>query len=302
MFKGILSLTLVLFFVSQATKAQDITPKGQFLEDTIKIGSPIGFSLSVKHPRSIDVVFPDSLYDFSPYEIDHKLYFPTQSDSLVSYDSAVYYLSSFEIDSIQTLKLPVFALHRNDSTPIYSNTDSVILQQLVKEVPDSVGVEALPLKENTTYKPVDFAFNYPYLLIGLGIFMVVAIVSFIAFGGKIKTYFKIKRLTTAYENFVSQYDNIVTDQSVSVSKQAEKALVTWKRYLEQLEKQPYTKLTTKEIIKRYQPKGIESSLAQLDMAIYNPKASAELMQAYTSLKKYANQRYTAKVEEVKNDK
>ncbi|UII27259.1 hypothetical protein LVD15_02180 [Fulvivirga maritima] len=301
MFKGILSLTLVLFFVSQAIKAQDINPQGQFLEDTIKIGSPIGFSLSVKHPRSIDVVFPDSLYDFSPYEIDHKLYFPTKSDSLISYDSAVYYLTSFEIDSIQTLKLPVFALHGNDSTTIYSNTDSVILQQLVKEVPDSLAVEELPLKENTTYKPVEFAFNYPYLIVGLAIFIVVAIISIIVFGGKVKKFFKIKRLKKAYESFVQQYDSVVTDQSLSTSKQAEKVLIIWKRYLEQLEKQPYTKLTTKEIIKRYQPKGIEDSLTQLDMAIYNPKAHGELMPAYTSLKKYSNERYTAKVEEVKND-
>ena len=302
MFRGILGLLFVLFFVNQSVLAQEIEPKGLFLEDTIKIGTPVGYSLSLKYPKELDVVFPDSLYDFSPYEIDHKEYFPTKSDSTHSYDSAVYYFLSFEIDSIQTLKLPVFILHSKDSTTVNSNTDSIILDQLVEEVPDSVAIEALPLKENTTYKNVDTQFNYPVLILILGILIVAITIFLIIFGGKIRQNFGIRRMRKSYQKFVASYDQIIADSATAPTAKAEKALITWKRYLEGLERRPYTKLTTKEIIKWYKVEGIEESLKTIDRAIYSKQSTEELMPAYTSLKKYAHDRFNQKVEEVKNDR
>ena len=302
MYKGIvISLLPVLFFVVLNAHGQQIKPQGQFLSDSIKIGIPVGYSLSVRYPRGMDVVFPDSLYDYSPYELDHKRYFPTQSDSTHSYDSAIYYITSFEIDSIQQLKLPVFVLHGKDSTPVYAETDAVILKQLVSEIPDSVAVEAMPLKENTTYKNVSLQFNYPYYIIGAAILLILVILFFVLFGGKLKKHYKLKQLKKANDKFIENYDALVLNSNQNEKAKAEKALVLWKKYLERLESKPYTQLTTKEIIQFYKPESIEDSLKTLDRIIYgNISVNGEIMKQYTALKKYSQEKYMAKVEEVKH--
>lgn len=302
MYKGIIKgLLPVLFFVVLNAKGQQIKPQGQFLSDSIKIGIPVGYSLSVKYPREIDVVFPDSLYNYSPFELESKRYFPTRSDSTHSYDSAVFYLTSFEVDSVQQLKLPVFILHGKDSTTVYAETDAVILQHLVTEIPDSVAVEAMPLVENTTYKSVNLQFNYPYLIIGIVILVFLLILLYILFGNKIRRQFKLRRLRRANENFISKYDALVLDQNEPVKGKAEKVLVLWKKYLEKLESKPYTQLTTKEIIQYYKPESIADTLKALDRTIYgNQSTNGELMARFTSLKKYSQEKYHSKVEEVKH--
>ena len=300
MYKGIIkSLLPVLFFVVFHAHGQQIKPKGQFLGDSIKIGVPIPYSLSVKYPRELDVVFPDSLYNYAPYELDHKVYFPTKSDSTHSYDSAVYYLTSFEIDSVQQLKLPVFVLHGKDSTPVYAENDAVILQQMVSEIPDSVAVEAAPLIENTTYKAVNLQFNYPYFIIGAIILVFIIILFFLLFGKNIRRHFKLKKLRKANDKFIEQYDALVLSEKEPAKEKAEKVLVLWKKYLERLETKPYTQLTTKEIIQYYKPESIADALKTIDRLIYsNQSVNGEMMAKYTALKIYSQERYESKVKEV----
>ena len=301
MFKGIISsLVLVLFFVEMNAQDQQIEPHGQFLSDSIKIGVPVAYSLAVKYPKNLDIVFPDSLYKYAPFEFNRKKYFPTQSDSLYSYDSAVYFITSFEVDSIQHFSLPVFVLHGRDSTAVYAARDTVILQQLVAEIPDSVAVEAMPLIENTTYRRVPLQFNYPYFIIGAVILLIIAGLIFIFFGSKIRQYFFLKRLEKSHRKFIETYDSIALAKDQPAKRQAEQLLVVWKKYLEQLEARPYTKLTTKEIINFYKPEGIEASLKKVDRTIYSPRTNGELMGDYSALKKYSQKRYEEKVEEVKH--
>ena len=148
-------LLLFLLFDLTSGYSQSVQPKGEFLEDTISIGKSIPYALSIKYPKALDIVFPDSIFDFSPYEIEEKIYFPTVSDDEFSFDSAVYYITTFEIDTVQYLALPIYLLQGGDSVEIKAAQDSVILRQLVTEIPDSVAVEAMPLKESTIYKSVD---------------------------------------------------------------------------------------------------------------------------------------------------
>jgi len=289
-----------LLFISVNIHAQEIKPKGQFLADSIKIGEPVGFALSLKYPKKMDILFPDSLYDFSPYELEKKTYIPTKSDSVYSYDSAVYYLSSFEIDPIQRLKLPVFVLHGNDSTLIHTAEDSVFLKELVEEVPDSISAEAAPLKENTTYIQVPLEFNYPYFIIGTIILVIILVVVYAVFGKKIRSAFILRRLKKKHQKFLAQFEVLVTKQNEPASKLAERILIHWKRYLEKLENRPYTKLTTKEIITAYSPGEIADDLKGLDRAIYSSATGSSLENNYKALKTFAQAQYEHKIEEVKH--
>lgn len=301
MFKGlIIKLTVVFFFVAWSAQGQQIKPKGVFLSDSIKVGAPVSYSLSVKYPKDMDIVFPDSLYNYSPFEFESKRYFPTRSYHEFSYDSAVYYLTSFEVDTVQHLFLPVFVLHGRDSTAVYADPDSVLLQHMVAEIPDSVAVEAMPLKENTTYRRVPLQFNYPYFIIGAVIVLLIAGLFIFFFGKSIRRYFYLRRLEKSHRKFIEDYDAVALAKDQPVKAQTEKLLVIWKKYLEKLEGKPYTKLTTKEIIQNYQHQSIEASLKTMDRAIYSQKENGELMRDYGTIKKYSQKIYEEKVQEVKH--
>lgn len=102
--KLLASLILSVFIIGNAS-GQELKPIGFFLKDSVKIGESVPYSLSYKDRKNRPVIFPDSLFNFSPFELLKKEYFDTQSDDINSIDSAVYYLATFEIDTVQSLSI-----------------------------------------------------------------------------------------------------------------------------------------------------------------------------------------------------
>ncbi len=299
MFKKQLGVSLLFLFINAlAGYAQEIKPSGKFLEDSISIGRSFPYTLSVRYPKNVDIVFPDSLFDFSPYELEDKIYYPTRSDETHSFDSAVYYLTSFEIDTVQYLSLPVYIIESGDSIELLPAKDSVFLKQVVTEIPDSVATEAMPLKENTTYKRVDFQFNYPYFIIGAIALLAALIISSIVFGNKIRRFFKLRQMKKTYVKYTQEFDRLL--QNTSTIQDIEHLLNHWKSYLQKLEREPYTTLTTKEILTLHSSEEMESALKSIDRTIYSNKNDGIVINEFGALKNYAQGRFELKVEEVKN--
>lgn len=298
MYKKYFQIFFGVLLFSTALSAQEISPQGKFLEDSVKIGISIPYTLSIKYPTRMDVVFPDSLFDYSPFELEDKTYFPTISDSTHSYDSAIYYLSTFEIDSIQFLQLPVYFVNGSDSIPVYTDKDSVFLVELIPVLPDSI-----QLKENTSYFNVPTQFNYPYLLVGLGVFITMIIIVLIVFGGRIKKFFQIRRLKKRHNKFLDKYDQLVVgidEDSTALDK--EHTAFIWKRYLEKLEKHPVTKLTTKEITRLLNPGDeVIEALKNIDKAIYSGKNDAPLTSSFEAMRNSAIDRYNQKTAAIKQN-
>ncbi|HNP19919.1 MAG TPA: hypothetical protein PKL31_15885 [Fulvivirga sp.] len=292
------SLVLLLFSLSSSAQEKEVIAKGYFLEDSIKIGISTPYVLTAKYPINKDVVFPDSLFDYNPLELGEKLYFPTKSDSKYSYDSAIYYLTTFEIDTVQYYQLPVFLVSGGDSIKILVERDSILLTQLVTEIPDSVAAEAMPLIENTAFKNVRLAFNYPYLIAGLCILFVVVLIIFIFFGKRIRKWFILKRLNKKHLKFLSQFDDLLYNGKNGPDFY-EHVLQLWKKYLEDLEGKPYTKMTTKEMSKYDHIATIAPLLGTLDRAIYGKQNGIENKEL-DQFRFYSQERYNVKVKEVKN--
>ncbi len=122
---GKLLIATVTFFFSVQSYGQEISVKGGFLEDSLLIGQNVNFWMSATYPPSLEMVFPDSLYSFNPYEISGKQFFETRVVDGLAYDSTVYTLQSFEIDKVQYLKLPAIILNEGDSTIIETRLDSI---------------------------------------------------------------------------------------------------------------------------------------------------------------------------------
>ncbi len=294
MLKPPLSFSILLALFETVSFAQEIKPKGYFSKDTIKVGEVVNYHLIIDYPRGMEVLFPDSTHDYYPFEYAGRQFESTSSDINTSYDSAVYQLITFELDSTQSLKLPVYLITNGDSSAIYTELDSLQLQFLITEVADS-----LTVKETAAYQPVNRAFNYPYLFIALGVVFIIALVILVVFGQRIRTWLKLYRMKRSHERYVARFDRLQSDGLDTVTK-AESLLALWKKYLERLEGLPYTKLTTKEIVTIEDNQDYRDTLRSMDSNIYGRFHSNVVDQLSTQLKEYSINRYLQKREEVKH--
>jgi hypothetical protein len=293
--------TLALFFMATASYGQvpDMKVNGGFLTDSLKIGEQTAYYLSARYPSDLNVLFPDSTFAFTTFEFERRNYFPTRTENGISVDSAVYYLTTFEVDRVQYLELPVFVVQPQDCTAVRSARDSVLITQLVAVVPDSLTADKLPLKMNTAYQRVFFQFNFWVVLISLGVLLVVALFVWIFFERQIRAYLKARRLTRNHSQFVRTYESMLSQLHATFSTiKAETALVTWKKYMEQLESLPYTKLTTKETMKLIPDPTLIGNLRAVDKAIYGH--STTVVDSLENLKNFADERFSKKLEEVKH--
>ena len=291
-----------LFFIlnSLPCSAQDVKVAAKFSADSVEIGKPIEYYLSAHHPVHTQILFPDSSFSFTPFEFQKKKFFTTKTKNGVSVDSAIYFLTTFEIDSIQRLKLPVFIVSGRDSTQVFSNADTVYLKHLVKSIPDSVPANQLPLKANTNYLNVPGNFNYFLMVIVGGILIAVLILIWIFFGKRIRKYFRIRRLTSGYHAFLQQYENAVDNLQREFSAvHAEGSLVIWKKYLESLLNKPYTKFTSKEIRVIEQNEKLGDSLSAIDRMIYGGMHE-NFRTPFDSLKDYVQEQYEKRKAEIAN--
>jgi hypothetical protein len=291
-------LTLLFVLAALIARAQDVIVQGKFQSDSLLIGQPVPFSVTALYPRELQILFPDSTYNFQPYELAERKYFATKTSGEISRDSVVYYLTSFEIDSIQVFQLPVFVVQAADCTQVSSRPDSIFLKQFVAAVPDSVEARALPLKTNTEYLTVSWMLDYPVLIAGVGILLVTALIIWLLFGKRIKRYYAVKRLNRSHYSFLERYEHAVQQvQSGFSPPKAESALVIWKKYMESLEGKPYTKFTSKEIAGMEMDERLASALKGIDRMIYGGVAQ-ESRQSFAQLQDFSVHHFNKKLEEV----
>lgn len=286
---------IILLFITLGVQAQQLKPEGQFLQDSFKLGKPVPYSLSFRYPSNLNVIFPDTTYDFSPFELSYRDYFLTKSDSTFSFDSVVYYLRTFELDTVQELTLPVYVVQNGDSTAIFASIDSLVFKQVVTVMPDS-----LSLQQTSYFQEVTTEFNYPYA-IALAVAIVVVIVVFIViFGGNIKRAIHLRRLNKAHKNYLAKYYTLLDRSNGEGKNKSEDILITWKQYLEKLEKVPYTKQTTKEILSHHPDSKLKNALRSIDRDIYAGHGSENIEEQYRNLLDYSINSYRTKVEAIKH--
>jgi hypothetical protein len=281
------------------SSAQDVTVRGGFFLDSLRVGDKSGFYLAAEYPSTLNVAFPDSTFNYGPFEFVSKKYFPTRSNSGKSYDSVIYYLSTFEIEHYQMLSLPVFQINEQDCTIYHTDIDTVSLIELAKNLPDSVTAQNVPLRQNTIHENVAPHFNYPLLLISLSVVLVITLTVWIVFGKRIRKHFKLKKMLKAHHRFLEIYNQQVeTIKTAFSSAQTEHAVGYWKKYMEQLESRPYTKLTTRETVRLENNEILGQNLQSLDGAIYGH--NTRVVESLESLKQFADQRFSMKIEEMKH--
>jgi hypothetical protein len=272
--------------------AQEIQLKGQFLQDSMGLGEPVEFTLSAKYPAEMQILFPDSTHDFSPFEYQSKKYFTTKTDSLFSFDSAVFTLLSFEIEQFQQLRLPVFIILEEDSNSVYTQADSIFLQEMIPVVSDT-----LQLKTNTIFLKVDKDFNYPLLIVILVILLIIIVLVIVFFGKKLRLKWQIWRLGRKHEKFLELFRPQVTNPK---TEEVEKLLFTWKKHVEIISKRPYAKLTSKEIHIMHQDDILYQNLQKMDKNIYSSVKDVNLSETFLFLIDYADFIFKERIKELQS--
>ena len=292
----VILVSLLLLLQVLSASGQEIVPKGQFVADSLLVGEPVAYSVSLRYPRQLNLLLPDSTYNFEPFELVGREYFPTRSDAEYSFDSVVYLLTSFYPDSVLSLQLPVYLVQGKDSLTLWTGSDSVVVGSVLSRA----GIDSLQFESNTAYLPVEYPFNYPYFLLGLfGLFVFVA--SGVAvFGKSVRRKIRLWFLQRRFNSFDEEYTGRLTrflagDPAV----RADQLLLLWKSYLEDLEKKPYTKLTSQEIAEINVDKKLWIQvLRPIDRSIYGYQSGEDLHNSLRQLEELAREKFEKRKQEV----
>lgn len=300
MFEKPLKVVLLLLFFLQtlAIQAQELVPRARFMQDSLLVGEPVHFSVSVRYPKNLNLLLPDSTYDFAPFEILGKEFFPTYSDSLYSHDSVVYTLTSFYPDSLLELQLPIYMIQGRDSLPVWTKSAWIAVGTVLA----TVETDSLQYESNTAYSPVAYPFNYPYFLLGL-IGILVFVASGVAvFGKSVRRKIRLWFLQRRYRSFLESYsEKLNRFQAGDPAVRPDELLLLWKTYLEDLEKRPYTKLTSQEIADIHpDKKNWLQVLRPIDRSIYGYQSGDDLQNSLLQLQQLAQQKFDRRKEEVLN--
>lgn len=278
----VLSMTFWILMMAN-TSAVAQKPVGRFLSDTVKIGLPFQYAFSYRHSATEEVFFPDTTWNFKPFNCVKREFFTTQTDQRGSLDSVIYTLVSFEIDKIQKLSLPVFVLSRRDCTAVYAIPDSVFLKELI-----TGSVNNLQLKTDLRYLHVEQQANYPLILmILLGIILAGSLVYWL-FGAFIRRQIRFFQLRRRHADFLRSFQRLQRGIAGKAGiSNVEKSVVLWKTYVERLERKPFSSFTTKEIVDNIPDERLADSLRQIDVTIYGGTFSSQTQSSLEVLQELA---------------
>lgn len=291
--------TLICFFLTlfhSTIFCQELKVSGGFLTDSLQVGEEISYWMTAEYPENFQLIFPDSTFDFSPFEYLDKDYFPSQKRDQQIFDSAVFKLQTFEIDKVQRLSLPAVALSKGDSSLIFSSIDSIFLEELAPVVTDST-----KLITDTSYSTVSRAFNFPLMWYVAAGVLILALTLFLLFGKKIGRYWKLRRLKKEYSNFAEYITRQIRHlQRDPAPRLAEETISEWKRFIERLEKKPFRRLTTREILMDQSAKELTEPLKNIDKCVYGGIVDQELFKEFQAIEDFTQHRYSIVTEAIKN--
>lgn len=262
-----------------------------FLTDSIEVGKPVYFSLSVRHNPKTEIFFPDTLYDFSPFEIISKRAFASSTDNRGSLDSAVYQLISFDVSDAQALKMPVYVFHKKDCTAVFTKPDSVFL--IKSNVVEKV--KTASLKPETSLLPLSSEFNFSILLGSIALIIGVVGSIYWVFGQDIYKQWQLIKLQRRHLEYIRSFNRLMRNaRDRNNIKDAEKAIIVWKNYLERLEKKPFATYTTREIMDNMPDEALAEALKNMDSIIYGQVISKNMAESLEVLKSGATRIYRNK--------
>lgn len=282
--------------------AQNIpdTPQSRFLRPVTRVGEPLDYELRFEHDPALEVIFPDSMTAFAPFEFVGKTFYPTRTRRGRSLDRAVYHLRTFGLDSVQTLALPVLLLRGADTLLLPTAPARVRLQR-VAPVRYVGGGELPALRQNLALRPVEPLFNYPYWLAGLTLLAALLGLGAVLFHQRLRRRYRAYRLRKNHGYFLAQFARHAERFELSRSTaNVERAVALWKNYLASIEDNALNSFTTREIVSYFDnDNDVRRALSTTDKVIYGnllSEEATEVDKAFQRLRSFAERRYERMME------
>ena len=273
-------------------------PQGRFLQATVRVGEPLDYELRYAHAPGLEVVFPDSLARFAPFEYAGKTFYPTRTRRGISVDRAVYHLRTFRLDSVQVLALPVAVLQGPDTLSILPSPSRVRLRRTAAPVPFGTTALLPTLRQNLTLVPVEPLFNYPYWIVGALAVLLLLAGAVALFRRRLSRRYQTYKRRKNHGYFLAQFARHVERFELSRSAtNVERAVVLWKNYLASLENSGLNSFTTREIVVYFEnDNDVRKALNATDKVIYGnvqTEEAEEVDRAFQRLRGFAERRYAS---------
>jgi len=258
-------------------------PKAVFFEDSVIIGREIRMAMSYLHPGKSDIVFPDSSFDFSPFRYVSSELFETRTSEGQSIDSVIYTLVTYQLDSVLFVQPYIKDLRSGEM--IYADSARVYLKPSIT----AENIRRPEVKETVNVFHVRKELNLPkisYYVLGI---LLLGFLVFAFFGDWIRKKYHLWKFDRNHQRFLADFRKLAMAPG-SIGNN-ERALKEWKIYLEELEKEPVSTMSTSELGKLYENERLESALKMFDSAIFGGVISDEMPFAYRILQDFAVKRY-----------
>lgn len=265
--------------------------KGTFLSDSIEVGKPFYYALSCRHLPKTEVFFPDSTFNFTPFEILSQKNFSSNTDNQGTLDSSLYQLVTFDVSALQPLRLPVYVFNGKDCTDVYAETDTIFLRKQNRDVV----IQKQTLTPEVSLIPLGKEFNFS---IALGILtLAIGVIGSInwVFGREIQKQWRLLKLQRRHLEYLRSFNRLLRNaREKNNIKDAEKAIIVWKNYLERLEKKPFATYTTREIMDNMPDDLLAEALKNMDGIIYGQVKSKTMDTSLEVLKAGATRLYKSR--------
>lgn len=288
--KFLINLLFISFFAFPV-HSQDIEVEGYFQQDSAKLGERVAYVLKAKYKEGINVIFPDSTYDFTPFVLLEKKTYISSTQDAVTLDSAVYFVSNFSLEPVAKLALPIYEVFRFDSLEHLPLEAELALKLTIDQIP-----QELNFRDNNVYQPIPTEFNILFLGAILGVIAVLVVVLLFFFGKKVKRQWQIWLEKQKYKRFVKKWQNAeAAFTSNPDMDQADELLGLWKAYMEHLKNKPFREWTTTEIADFLDNKEIIKDFRSIEMVIYAGKEGKDIEKTCNNLKEICIDSFKKKI-------
>ncbi len=284
-FKGIKRLLLLFITIPFCSEAQQ--PRLNFLPDSAGIAEDILVTLSFDHSAVEDVFFPKGASYFKPFELINSTYFTTKTIDSISTDSVLYILRSFEVDTLKSLKLPIWIVKGEDSTIFWSNTDSLFFSDII---PDS-----LLAKTDLVYGLSFVKKGEVKIPIGLKVLLACLIVLgllVLAFLDKIRRLLDLWNFQKRQNEFNERFKKIIKDDTSS--EELKEASTLWRDHMTWLERLPFNTLSSVEIETTAKDKKVGEAIREIESSLFGGVDSDRIPVALQILFSYNKERFKEK--------
>ncbi len=276
-------------------------PTARFSRAEVEVGQPLDYELSYVHDPAEEVVFPDSLAAFGPFEYAGRRALPTRTEAGRSLDRVIYHLRTFSLAPTQSLQLPVLVLRGPaDTLRRLPSVAQVRLRRL-----SAVGIGAaggLPaLRPGISWQPLAPAFNYPFWLAGLAGGLALVGAAWALYGRRWRQRYGGYKRRKNHVYFLAQFARHTERFALSRSAPiVERAVVLWKNYLSSLEGADLnlSSLTTRELVAHFRDApAVDRALRTTDRIVYgnllseDPQEIQQVEAAFQLLRDFAEAQF-----------